>query len=206
MLVDEVQDFASRDFDLLAKLCEAEISVLLVGDFHQSTYATSQDGKYGTALLRDYDLYLATFKDIGLTVDTERLINSHRCAPAVCEFISERLGINIESNRNTDVNIEVIENQDRADEVLGNDDIIKLFFQKSEDYVCRSKNWGKSKGENHYHDVCIVLNATTEKEFKKEGVMNLANSTRNKLYVACTRARGNLYFVSHKLLTQYTNK
>ena len=110
------------------------------------------------------------------------------------------MGIDIESHRKDSVDISLIEDPQEALDLACNDDVVKLFFQNSSKYRCNSKNWGKSKGENHYQDICIVLNGTAGTAFKREGTMRLAESTRNKLYVACTRARGNIYFVHEKLL------
>ncbi len=64
--------------------------------------------------------------------------------------------------------------------------------------ICYSQNWGASKGEDHYHDVCIVLNKNSYNLFKAGELHKLNPKTRNKLYVACTRARGDLYFISDK--------
>lgn len=43
------------------------------------------------------------------------------------------------------------------------------------------------------------------KEFIKNNLENLAPQTKNKLYVACSRANNNLYFISEELLKKYKN-
>jgi len=43
--VDEVQDFGGHDFNLLKQIVQADVEVLLVGDFFQHTYSTSTDGE-----------------------------------------------------------------------------------------------------------------------------------------------------------------
>lgn len=42
--VDEVQDFAANDFNLLCQLSKMDVEVLFVGDFFQHTFDTSRDG------------------------------------------------------------------------------------------------------------------------------------------------------------------
>lgn len=59
---------------------------------------------------------------------------------------------------------------------------------------------GPSKERDHYQDVCVVLNPTLWKEHQRGNLPQLTALSRNKLYVACTRARGDLYFQSEGLL------
>lgn len=48
--------------------------------------------------------------------------------------------------------------------------------------------------ENYYKDICVVLSKTTLKSY--DALENLKSQTKNKLYVACSRANNSLYFVS----------
>ncbi len=87
--------------------------------------------------------------------------------------------------------------------IYTNNSIVKLFYQESNKYTGNTDNWGNTKGIDHHIDVCVVLNPTTYKAFKKGTLASLASTTRNKLYVACTRANRNLYFVDEKVLSQF---
>jgi DNA helicase-2/ATP-dependent DNA helicase PcrA len=53
---------------------------------------------------------------------------------------------------------------------------------------------------DRYEDVCVVLNPGNLKAWKAGGFRDINSATRNKLYVACSRARGNLTFVPESLL------
>ena len=75
------------------------------------------------------------------------------------------------------------------------DETIKLFYQNHNKYPCYSQNWGKSKGQDHYTDVCIMLYPAAMKAYQDGDLNNLKPSCRNKLYVACTRANHNIFFV-----------
>lgn len=44
-----------------------------------------------------------------------------------------------------------------------------------------------------YTDVCVLLNKTTSKKMAAGKLAELAPMTKNKLYVAITRAKGNVY-------------
>lgn len=150
----------------------------------------------------DYDKYKDTFARMGITVDFESLKKSHRCSPTVCNFITDNLRIEIHSHRTDDTKIHFIETQEQADEIFRNRSIVKLFYQKHGAYGCYSRNWGASKGENRYDDVCVVLNKKTLDMFHDK-LHELNPVTKNKLYVACTRARNDLYFVSEHFYKKY---
>ena len=80
---------------------------------------------------------------------------------------------------------------------------VKLFYKEHHKYACYSQNWGASKGVDRYQDVCVVLNPVNAKAWQNGSFRNINTETRNKLYVACSRARGNLTFVPESLLKSY---
>jgi len=201
--VDEVQDFAGNDFNFLVSLCDANVSMLLVGDYFQHTYDTSRDGSVNANLHANFRTYVKRFTDAGVEVDTTSLAKSRRCSPAVCLFIRESLGVDINSHSDRAAQVVLVKNQADADALHARDDVVKLFYQKHAKYGCTSQNWGASKGEDHYDEVCVVLNETTLSHYKKNDLRGLPPGTRNKLYVAFSRSRGNLYLVPHKMFEQY---
>ena len=64
----------------------------------------------------------------------------------------------------------------------------------------KAKNWDECKGEDDFINTYIILNKTTYGLYKKGKLTELANRTKNKLYVALSRTRGNCYLVDEKLL------
>lgn len=197
---DEIQDFGGNDFNLLKIIAKANVNMLMVGDFYQHTFDTSRDGAVNKNLHNNYNTYIKQFTDMGFTIDTTTLNKSYRCSPTICSFITNNIGINIGSHRQDSVNICYIDNELEAEAIRANDDIVKLFYQKHYDFGCYSRNWGDCKGEDRYNDVCVVLNKTTFQYYKKNTLKDLAPSTKNKLYVACSRAKKNLYLLSEDLL------
>ena len=83
------------------------------------------------------------------------------------------------------------------------DSIVKLFFQKSNTYLGNTANWGNTKGLDHFNYVFVVLNPISFKAFEEGKLIKLNPTTRNKFYVACTRARGDLYFIPEERLKAY---
>ena len=99
LLFDEVQDLGGRDFNMVQAILPRTIDVLLVGDFYQHTYDTSNDGKTNCTLYDDYSKFINRWQKTGIKVDTQTLSHSYRCSPVICEMLTKVLGINIDSHR-----------------------------------------------------------------------------------------------------------
>ncbi len=204
LFIDEIQDFAGNDFNFLRNITKAGINILFVGDFYQHTFDTSRDGIVNKTLHDCYDKYKNQFTKMGIEVDTVSLDKSHRCSPSVCKFISDNLKISISSHKKEETIVKFIEDTEEAKDIFENNEIIKLFFSEHYKYNCFSKNWGDSKGQNHYNDICVVFNKTTMKSY--DSLENLKPQTKNKLYVACSRANNKLYLVSDELYKSFKLK
>ena len=198
---DEVQDLAGQDFGFIHDLFPLRIDALLVGDFFQHTFETSRDGNKGGSLYDDYAKYLLNWSHI--QVDTTTLAKSFRCTKQICTFVSESMGIAIDSHQEADSQIVVLESQEEADAILLDPRIMKLVYQTSYKYEFRAMNWGASKGLDDFEDVCVILNKTTFRNYKANTLQQLAASSRNKLYVACTRAHRHLYIMSDESAETY---
>ena len=203
--IDEIQDFASHDFNLLLNLIKTNCTILLVGDFYQHTFDTSRDGNVNSNLYNDYDNYINKIKnsDSNIKVDTVNFLKSKRCSKQVCEFITEYLKIKIESYNNHDSIIREIDDENTIEKIANNDNIVKLFYQNSKKYDMKNKdNWGNSKG-NTYINTCVVLNKNSYEKYKKHKLNELPSSTKNKLYVALSRATNDVYIINEKYLDKY---
>lgn len=203
LFIDEIQDFAGYDFNFLKSISKANIEMTFVGDFYQHTFDTSRDGNVNDPLHDDYSDYKSAFTKMEITVDCETLKKSYRCSPTICNFITENIGIEIYSHKINETEIYILETPRQADDIYKNNDMVKLFYQEHYKYGCYSRNWGDCKGENIYGDVCVVLNKITLNLFEKCNLKELKPLTRNKLYVACSRAKNSLYFVSDEFYRKY---
>ncbi|BCS84115.1 hypothetical protein prwr041_00080 [Prevotella herbatica] len=202
-MIDEVQDLSGHDFNLIQVIIPATISCLFVGDFYQHTFDTSNDGNINHGLYNDYEKYKRKWSMKGITVDETTLSNSYRCSPTACELVTQKLHIQITSHRQDITKNILIDNQTDADILFRDNTKVKLFYQEAYKYLCYAENWGKSKGLDSFQDVCIVLNETTFKAYNSNTLHQLTPSTRNKFYVACTRAKGDIYFIPHKFIDKY---
>lgn len=203
ILVDEVQDFAGHDFNFLLELSQAGITVSFVGDFYQHTFDTSRDEGVNKNLYIDYKDYVARFVSAGLNVDTTSLMKSRRCSRSVCEFITDKIGISIVAHDDRDSIVTYEDDPEVIIRLFNEPATVKLFYKEHYRYPCYSQNWGASKGIDQYQDVCVVLNQGSVKAWNSGGFRGINSTTRNKLYVACSRAKGNLTLIPEVLLSQY---
>lgn len=204
--IDEVQDFGGNDFNFLLKLASTKTDLLLVGDFRQHTYDTSRDHGVNKNLHASFEAYAKRFREAGLSVDTESLSLSRRCSQAVCAFISEQLGIPISTSSDRVAAVVEVQSQEEADAIWSRNDIVKLFYSEHAKYGCASQNWGASKGDDHHDEICVVLNANTLAAYKAGNLRALPPLTLNKLYVALSRSRGNVYLASHDYMRRYKSR
>ena len=102
------------------------------------------------------------------------------------------------SNRtkDDDTSISLISDPGQRQQIIDDCEIVKLHYQKGTSFGFNHFNWGETKGEDQYNDVCVYLNKTTAKAYSTGQLLTLKPATRNKLYVAITRAHGNVYFMN----------
>lgn len=205
--IDEFQDFREHDYDLIVRLSKALDNVTLVGDYYQ--HSVSAHNNSGRPFAKGkveigYQEFLGKLKKEGFEIDEKSLRESRRCTPAVCSFISEKLGIQITSSRNNEG--EVIWVEEDADAILSNDRIVKLVYSNSDGYTFRSMNWSYSKGDT-MDSTCVVLTngfeKLSEESFSLEGI---SRQTVNRLYVALTRSRGDVYLMQASVFKSVKDK
>lgn len=196
VMIDEFQDFREHDYDLIIALAKQLNNVVLVGDYYQhSVSATNNSGKPFKKKSKDvsYIEFANELEHIGFKVDTTTLNKSRRCSKEVCEYIRSKLGIEI-----TSCNINhgsVIWVDDNASSILEDSTIIKLVYRDASSYTFRAINWSYSKGDT-LDSACVILTKDFENlDDKNFSVNHISIVTLNKLYVAMTRSRSNLYLM-----------
>lgn len=202
IFIDEVQDFGGHDFNFLLFLSQFQKELLCVGDFSQHTFDTSKDGKLNTGIYKDFTKYTKKLSKSGFIIDQKTLNKSWRCSPTTCEFVAERLDIPILSHKQEETIINFIEDVERIRIIMNDQKIIKLFYSDSIKYRCESSNWGASKGKG-YKNIAIILNQKTLDYYLKDKLIELPQTTKNKLYVALTRAEKNIYLIPHSKVKEY---
>lgn len=211
VLIDEFQDFREYDYDLIMALAKQLKDIVLIGDYHQhSVSATNNSGrpfKKGTREV-SYDEFVSELRKAGFDVDTSILDKSRRCSAEVCKYVSKKLGIDIASSEN---NIgDVIWVDESAETILEDQQVTKLVYKGAASYSFHASNWSYSKGDT-MDSVCVILTGAFENLANDRfSVRGIPGPTVNKLYVAMTRSRGNLYLMKEStfktLKTRYTRR
>ena len=195
--VDEVQDLAGYDLELMERMLKAGIPVTMVGDPRQATFSTNHAAKNKQFRGEAIEQRLRAWERAGLCEIIEHS-HSYRCAPEICR-VADGLYPNyhpIES-RNADrtghdgvflvspAHVEAYLTR-FAPVVLRHD-------SRAEDYSRPALNFGASKGLEF--DRVLVVPTGPIRKWLSTGNVQHVETGRAKLYVATTRARHSVAFV-----------
>lgn len=206
--VDEFQDFREADYLLLMELAAVAKDITLVGDYYQhSVFGDANSGKPFSKKKNkwySYSEFITMMQENGFEVDTESLKESRRCSEAVCAFVRDKLGIDImgADHPGDIISLDSCNTpQNQIDAILQDDTIPKLIFSQANEYQGRYINWSYSKGDT-YDDVCVILTKGTSSICDPDWICTVKEITKNKLYVALTRARHHVYLLSSERFKQ----
>lgn len=196
ILIDEFQDFRVHDYDLILKISKTMPNITLVGDFFQ--HSVSGINNTGRPYLNgkkavSYEEFIGIVSKEGFEIDERMLCNSRRCSKEVCDFVRNKTKIGITSagiNEGT-----VIWVHEEIEQILSDNQIMKLVYKDSGKYTFPSMNWSYSKGST-VDSACVILTDKFEDLDDENFSLNgIAQSTINRLYVALTRSRGDVYLI-----------
>jgi DNA helicase II / ATP-dependent DNA helicase PcrA len=196
LYIDEVQDLAGWDLDLVEMLMRSRIAITLVGDHRQATYSTnsaSKNKKYaGAKIITKFEEW-KTAKLCGLEYQNV----SHRCVQPICDFadrLHPALPKTISKNTTVSVHDGVFAVRERDISVY-----MSAFHPQTLRYSRATKdvpgspmNYGAAKGLS-FERTLIFPNGKVKK-FLLSGNPDDAGDVA-KLYVAITRARQSTAFV-----------
>lgn len=198
--IDEVQDLAGYDLELIKLLFACQSSMLLVGDPRQVTYLTHHSTKYGK--YADGQIKGFVENELGKTIDCEvdelTLNVSHRNNQAICDY-SSRLYPAFETPKACDCkecraspsDHEGVFRLRRTDIDRYLDKYMPVQLRWSVTTPIRTQypamNFGESKGATF--ERVLIYPTKGMCEWVKNNNHKLQNETRAKLYVGITRAR-----------------
>jgi DNA helicase-2/ATP-dependent DNA helicase PcrA len=195
--IDEAQDLAGWDLELIEILLLAGVPMRLVGDPRQSTFSTnfSQKNKRyrGTRILEKF----MEWKEKGL-VEIEYSNKSFRCVKQICEFANSLYegGLCMESanHKSTDHDGVVLVQKSQAIAYCERFSPQVLRYDRSFDVPYGSPmNFGESKGLT-FERVLIIPHKPLH-NYLRTGDLNQIMSSREKVYVAITRAKQSVAFL-----------
>lgn len=192
IFIDEVQDLAGYDLELLKLLFKASSNTLLVGDPRQGTYSTNSSAKnkkFKKAAIINF------FEDdsLGIDTDTTSLTTNYRCNEAICN-LSNKLFTDLPptTSGNTDTTthdgVFLVREVD-VDEYLKIYSPVQLRENVKTEVNAnyRVMNFGESKGLSF--DRVLIYPTNPIQKWLADNNSELAPISRSKLYVALTRAR-----------------
>jgi DNA helicase II / ATP-dependent DNA helicase PcrA len=200
VLVDEVQDLAGYDLDILEALARSPIRLLMVGDPRQVTYLTHNErrlAKYADGGIADFLLTLP--QKLKIEIDDASLNRSHRNSAGICA-VSSRLFPAFAATQACDcascrqsapahAGIFLLRKADYA-EYLATVRPMQLrdkITSSGVDPASPVMNFGESKGRGFDH--VVILPTGPMQKWLADPQTALAAQSRAKLYVAITRAR-----------------
>jgi DNA helicase II / ATP-dependent DNA helicase PcrA len=195
--VDEVQDFAGYDLDLLACLMGSGADVVAVGDPRQATYATNgspRNKQYrGPSLLNLFRLW----NEKKLCV-IEEWRDCFRSNQAICDFAdalypSMSSTISRSTVKTDHDGVFAIRSYMIREYVKQYHPVILRWSNDVDSLGFNAYNFGLTKGQTF--DRVLILPTKQMREFLRNGSASFAAMTRAKLYVGITRARHSVTFV-----------
>ena len=200
IFVDEVQDLAGYDLELLKLFFRSDSSVLLVGDPRQVTYLTHHSPKfekYSDGSIRDF-VENELGKTIRCDVDETTLNASHRNNQLICNY-SAKLYPSLPPPTACTC-------KECRDGISKHEGVFLIIPKDVEEYLSiynpmqlrwsslaksapsfQAMNFGESKGLSF--DRVLIYPTEKMADWIKDNDSMLANEARAKLYVGITRAR-----------------
>ena len=207
IFIDEVQDLAGYDLELIQLMMKAGINVCLVGDPRQVTYLTNHPRKYPKYKEGKIKEFIENElpKNVVCEIDETTLSASHRNNQEICNLSSKlypSLSVSTPcsctdclSTRNVQNGGIYLVHSDHIDSYIAEKSVVQLRWNKTVNtsLATVSYNMGNSKGLGFDHVLVYltkdmwgwIFNHNTE----------LTPEVRAKLYVAITRARHSVAFV-----------
>lgn len=199
IFIDEVQDLAGYDLELLKLFFKSDAKLVLVGDPRQVTYLTHNTpkfGKYAEGKIKDF-VENELGKKITCIVDTETLSASHRNHRLICEF-SSKLYPNLpkaiscscaQCNKDDPHNGIFLIKPQQVEEYLEQYRPLQLRWNSATkvNKAYEAMNLGESKGLTVNR---VLIYPTKDMlSWLRNHNFNLKNDARAKLYVGLTRSR-----------------
>ena len=204
ILIDEVQDLTGWDFEVIAALSkESNLSVSCVGDFRQTIYLTHKASKSPKTSREKVD----KFNKLGF--ETKEISISRRCVQEVCDFsdivhasdgIYPKTHSQVTEKPDKHLGVFAVPRNAIEDYIAIYKPVILRARKGIEDNICKGNGaytFGDSKGLG-FDRVLIIPTDKQRKFFSgEENVFDKdkTDESKNKLYVAITRARYSLAFM-----------
>lgn len=213
LYIDEVQDLAAWDYDILSVILKSgKIKCVLCGDPRQHTYSTTsamKNSKYRGDIADYIRDKVNTRNHQYAIIDTSTLSMSHRCCSEICAFASKitpgfpptvpcacQSCLTKKEKYSLHRGVFWVREKD-VQKYVNTYKPLSLIWNKRTKLIVPTEwclNWGESKGLQAKATL-IYLTKELEKTLNDTGMV--PDKTRNKFYVAVTRAEFTVGLIVH---------
>lgn len=196
ILIDELQDFAGYDLNLLEIFFKTDITIAAVGDPRQATFSTNNAQKNRQHRKSDIYSWLKE-KEQSQSITIEEKNNCHRCNQQICDF-ADGLFPDLPKTKSKNNcttghdGIFYILHNEVENYINEHDPVILRYDKRTDTLNYAAINIGLSKGRT-YKRVLIFPTKPMLEYLKTKDVAKAGDKT--KLYVAVTRANFSVAFV-----------
>ncbi|MEG0926792.1 UvrD-helicase domain-containing protein [Chryseobacterium sp.] len=200
IFIDEVQDLAGYDLELLKLLFNSSSQILMVGDPRQGTYVTNISAK-NKQFTKSSIVHFFQDQTMKINTDKKSLLINYRCNKAICDLSNDLFP----KFQRTESGNEIITGHDGVffikekdvENYLLNFNPMQLRDNKrklvNENF--KVMNFGESKGLSF--DRVLIYPTQPFLAWLVDNKSELAETSRSKLYVALTRARYSVAIVNN---------
>ena len=197
IIIDEVQDMAGYDLELLELILRSGVNVTFVGDHRQATFATNHAAKNkafsGTAIVKKFEAW----QKLGL-VTVEYECHTHRCNQAIADlgdsfFPTEPKTISRNQKITGHDGVFLVSSTDV-------DGYVKQYSPQALRYDAKTRcapyealNFGEAKGLTFERVLIYPHGKATS--WLASGSLSHVQKSAAKMYVAVTRARHSVAFI-----------
>ena len=196
IFIDELQDYAGWDLEIINLLFQSQMEILCVGDFKQATYRTNNSQKNKQYRDEKIQNFFINLQKKGLC-NVSYLNKTRRFNQEICDFINTihndknatvtSLEPQIKTNHN---GVYLVDIKYLSQYCNYYHPVILRYNKKTKIkfyHECNVFNYGAAKGATY--DRIIIIPVSTVLPFIEKQEYITSNQTRAKFYVACTRAK-----------------
>lgn len=197
IFVDEIQDMAGYDLDILELILKAGITLSLVGDHRQATFRTNNSARGAPYRGRDIIKKFEDWKKAGLiALQYER--HTHRCHQDIADlgdsfFPNEPTTKSINDTKTDHDGVFIVPSGKVAQYVEHFRPQVLRLDRRTPCNGLSALNFGESKGMTF--DRVLIFPHNLGSKWLKTGDISHVEGSIEKMYVATTRARQSVAFV-----------
>ncbi len=208
IFIDELQDYAGWDLELIKLLFKSKATITCFGDYKQATYRTNNSLKYKAYRDENIRNFFHLLEQQGeCTVSYDNA--TRRFNQEICNYINTIYNDTESFVEESDerepacgmenIGVYIIDSKNLIEYCNYYNPVILRYNKATKlesNHECDVLNYGASKGATY--DRTVIIPVRTVMPFITKQTPITSNQTRSKFYVACTRAKHSIVFVVDK--------